>query len=325
MVSFKRCHPLCLIFFWDFSLGPKVLYRRASFFDIPGSPPQRYHHRQKYGRWDTLRGVSPDNATPGWVFLIFSRMNFLDKPRLASLKFSTFYVPENSLGHSCKLESEATGFIYQVWCALWNLLSQIRWTGKCHTTFKICQQTRGAEWSVHMKGVHRFLLRVVRVQKQSPGFPPIREIREFRGKSGNLFQSGKSGKNRGYSASTKGKKQHQGNIFKSGKNREFSASIREKFQFSLMCCVVLSSLVTCLCHPRCPWMSKLTWKEKICKFSSHIYLPQRQSSWVTMLSSSLSSLSLFSSWTALDWGMLVFSYSSITQTFWNWAYCSHAR
>ena len=45
------------------------------------------------------------------------------------------------------------------------------------------------------------------------GFPPISEIREFRENFEDFFQSGKSGKNRGFSAKIREKNSNQGTFF----------------------------------------------------------------------------------------------------------------
>ena len=45
------------------------------------------------------------------------------------------------------------------------------------------------------------------------GLQPIREIREFRGNFEDFFQSGKSGKNRGFSAKIRQKNFKSGNFF----------------------------------------------------------------------------------------------------------------
>ena len=45
------------------------------------------------------------------------------------------------------------------------------------------------------------------------GFPPIREIREFRENFEDFFQSGKSGENRGFSAKIREKNFKSGNFF----------------------------------------------------------------------------------------------------------------
>ena len=45
------------------------------------------------------------------------------------------------------------------------------------------------------------------------GFPPIREIREFRENFEGFFQSGKSGKNRGFPAKIREKNFKSGNFF----------------------------------------------------------------------------------------------------------------